>query len=174
MSLELIMQFRPIILFVCAICALVGLKTILSFFPKEMKHQWIKVIVGLVYACIFVAILDMPLHEKETIPLAKNESGEFFEKTGIPFSCKNGEMIEQIIFYESETGSELSLPMCYTYIWITAIKDDKNASIDIEHTYSLLRGRDLFLDESKVSLEFKLPKETAKELAEIWNVHLNE
>ena len=171
MSLELIMQFRPIILFICFICALGGLKIILSFFPKEMKHQWIKSVTGLIYGCIFLLILDTPLYEVETIPLGKNENGEFFTNTDVPWACQD-EPLDYMVFYNFETGNGMHFNPCYSHIWIDIIKNE-DARLDYTHAYSLLRGK-LFFDEYDGSMEFKLPEEAAKELAEIWNVHLNE
>lgn len=170
-SIELIMQFRPIILFVSFVCAFGGLKALLSFFPKQMKHQWIKWAVALAYGGVFFSVLNTPIYISETIGLKGNENGEFFEKRDVPWACTKEQTMEALLFYYAEDGQKLSFLPCYSEILIH-VANEGNPNVEYLHAFNLLTGASLSTDEYDHLMSFNLPEEAAKELAEIWDAEL--
>ena len=169
MNLALIMQFRPLILLICFIIALVGLKTILSFFPKKMKHAWIKLVVIVIYGYTTLSVLDTQIYETDSIPLGKTELGVFFEKEEVSWACPNKEQMAHLNFYDLETRTDITFNPCFADISISVVDDEKFAGLEYRQSYSLLRGQ-LFGKEGKEVYTLYLPEEAAKELSEIWGV----
>lgn len=171
MRLKFIMEFRPLILFVCSIVALGGLKILLSFFPKDFKYPWTKVFVSVVYGVMFLFVLDTPMYEDEVYWLGRNTSGEFFEAAEAPWACPNQAEMDFLFFFDRKTGTDITFPACQSHIWAHVVSSEDYASAIFTRAYSLLKGS-LFYDEYEPTLEFRLPESEANLLHERWGAHV--